>query len=368
MSNLNFDPSELAAPGVLGLSPYQPGKPIDELEREYGVSDIIKLASNENPNGPSSRVRTAIADSIVDITRYPDGGGVTLKQKLSSHLKVNTDQITLGNGSNEVLDLVVRVFVSPGQEVIYAQHAFAVYALATQAASAKHKVVAAKEWRHDLAAMAEAVSDDTRVIFVANPNNPTGTWSRKDELRSFLENVPSHVIVVVDEAYAEYVAVADYPNCIDWLADFPNLVVTRTFSKIYGLAALRVGYSVSSPKIADYLNRVRQPFNVNTLGQIAAIAALDDGNYIDQCRLLNNRELDRLQAELQGMGLVFIPSVGNFISVDMGRPAMEIFESLLRSGVIVRPVANYGMPNHLRITVGLPEENDRFLASLRGCL
>lgn len=368
MSDVTFDPSEVAVPGVLGLNPYQPGKPIEELERDYGIHNIIKLASNENPNGPSPKVRSVITESTAEITRYPDGGGVVLKKKLAEHMKINADQITLGNGSNDVLELVVRVFVSPGQEVMYAQHAFAVYPLATQAASAKHNVVLAKNWGHDLVAMADSVTEDTRVIFIANPNNPTGTWSQKGELRRFLESVPSNVIVVVDEAYAEYITKADYPNCIDWLGDFPNLIVTRTFSKIYGLAALRVGYSVSSPHIGDLLNRVRQPFNVNTLGQVAAIVALDDEAYVEQSRALNEKELGRLSSELQGINLECIPSVGNFISVDMDRPALEIFELLLKQGVIVRPVANYDMPNHLRVTVGLPEDNDRFLESLRSCL
>lgn len=370
MSNHYLD---LAAPGVKGLTPYQPGKPIEELEREYGVSNIIKLASNENPLGPSPLALAAIRQEMDELARYPDGNGFLLKHALSEKLQVALSQITLGNGSNDVLELIARAFVTDKNEVIFSQHAFAVYPIVTQAVNAKAVVTPAREWGHDLEAMGRAVTAKTRVVFIANPNNPTGTWLREDELKDFIARLPSHVMVVVDEAYFEYASDArmgaqGYPDAMQWLAEFPNLIVTRTFSKAYGLAALRVGYAVSNPEVADLLNRVRQPFNVNHLAIVAATAALNDHQHLERGIQLNADGMHHLIQAFQDMGLPYIPSVGNFVCVDVGKPAANVYDALLREGVIVRPVANYQMPNHLRITVGNGEENKRFLGALKKVL
>src|SRR5690606_12388760 len=283
-------------------------------------------------------------------------------------LGVAMEQITLGNGSNDVLALVARAFANDGVEVVYAEHAFAVYELATRAVGARGVVVPARCWGHDLEAMLAAVTARTRLVFIANPNNPTGTWVDRLALEAFLRALPEHVIAVVDEAYFEYAEHPDYPNALEWLARFPRLVVTRTFSKVYGLAGLRVGYGVSSAAIADYLNRVRQPFNVNSPAAAAAEAALADEEHVRRSVALNRDGLRRLGECVSALGLSFIPSVANFLTVDLARPAAPVYDALLRRGVIVRPIASYGMPNHLRVTVGLPEENERFLAALAAVL
>ncbi|CAK0769007.1 Histidinol-phosphate aminotransferase 1 [Gammaproteobacteria bacterium] len=355
---------KLATPGVGGLTPYQPGKPIEELEREYGVSNAIKLASNENPLGPSPLALTAAHSAVHDLARYPDGSGFTLRRALSERLGVERDAITLGNGSNDVLELIARAFVTPQDEVIYSEHAFAVYPLVTQAIGAHGVVAPARDFGHDLAAMAAAVTPRTRLIFIANPNNPTGTWLLNHELEDFIQGLPAHVIVVIDEAYCEYVTHPDYPDALLWLERHPNLVVTRTFSKAYGLAGLRVGYAVSHPVLAEFLNRVRQPFNVNSIALAAATAALEDDNYLARTRRLNAEGMVELTAGITALGLSHISSVGNFVAVDVGRPAGSVYEALLREGVIVRPLANYGMPRHLRVTIGLSVENARFLEAL----
>jgi histidinol-phosphate aminotransferase len=358
----------LAAHGVQGLQPYQPGKPIEELERELGISNIIKLASNENPLGAGPKAVAAAEQALAELSRYPDGNGFQLKQALAVRLAVAPRQLTLGNGSNDVLELVARAFLTPGQAAVFSAHAFAVYPLVTQAVGARSVVTPARDYGHDLAAMAAAIDADTRVVFVANPNNPTGTWVDAQALEDFLRQVPEQVLVVVDEAYTEYVDDPAYPRTVDWVGRYPNLVVTRTFSKAYGLAALRVGYSVSHPDVADLLNRVRQPFNVNSVALAAATAALGDDAHLDQSVALNRQGMQRLTAAFTAMGLAYIPSVGNFVTVDLARPAAPVFQALLCEGVIVRPVANYGLPNHLRITVGLPEENERFVAALEKVL
>ena len=370
MSNNYLD---LAAPGVKGLTPYQPGKPIEELEREYGVTNIVKLASNENPLGPSPMAMVAIKKELHELARYPDGNGFLLKQALSEQLQISMPQITLGNGSNDVLELIARAFVTASNEVIFSQHAFAVYPIVTQAVNATAVVTPAKDWGHDLDAMANAVTENTRVIFIANPNNPTGTWLNGEALRNFVSQLPQHVIVVIDEAYFEYaidkrLGAVGYPNAMLWVADHPNLIVTRTFSKAYGLAALRVGYAVSHPDVADLLNRVRQPFNVNHLAIVAASVAMKDHEYLEQAIQLNADGMRQLVQGFDNMGLPYIPSVGNFVCVDVGKAAANVYDALLREGVIVRPVANYQMPNHLRVTVGIPEENERFLQALKKVL
>jgi len=368
MTNKNEFLLALGLVGVQGLRPYEPGKPLEELEREYGVTNAIKLASNENPLGPSPAVFEVIGQSLKDLARYPDGNGFALKRKIAQKQGVATDQLTLGNGSNDILELIGRAFLDTQSEVIYSEHAFAVYALVTQATGAKAVVVPALDWGHDLDAMAERINDKTKVIFIANPNNPTGTWLDQVRLKRFIARVPEQVIVVVDEAYHEYIGEKAYGTAISWLTEFPNLVVTRTFSKAYGLAGLRVGYGISHSAIADLLNRVRQPFNVNSLALIAAEHALDDQAHIDKAIELNHSGMHYLCEEFNRLGLDFIPSVGNFVCVRVGKQAKDINEALMRHGVIVRPVANYGMPEYLRITIGLESENSRFIAAMEQIL
>ena len=357
----------LATPGVRGLQPYVPGKPIEELEREYGVKNVIKLASNESPLGPSPKALAAAQTALPEMARYPDGGGFALKRALASKLGVLAEQITLGNGSNDILEFAARAFVTAQDEVLFSQHAFAVYPIVTQAVGARAVEVPARDWAHDLGAMAAAVTARTRLIFIANPNNPTGTWLRRTALGEFLDKMPASVIVVVDEAYFEYVEDKEYPNTVAWLARYPNLICARTFSKIYGLAGLRVGYGVSSPAIADILNRVRQPFNVNSIAQAAALAALGDDAHLEKARRVNADGMRQLVTGFEQLGLDYIPSAGNFVCVEVGE-AGRVYEQLLRAGVIVRPVANYGMPRHLRVTVGLSNENQRFLDALKKIL
>jgi histidinol-phosphate aminotransferase len=362
--------SQFAKQGVAGLTPYSPGKPVDELQRELGIDKVVKLASNENPMGPSQKVLAAIQHELADLTRYPDGNGFYLKQAISEHLGVQTSQITLGNGSNDVLDLIARTFLSEGDEAIFSQHAFAVYPIVTQAVGATAKVANAKNFGHDLDAFSKLISDKTRLIFIANPNNPTGTWLSKGELKAFLKFVPSHIPVVLDEAYFEYVAQENYPDGIKLLKKYPNVIVTRTFSKIYGLASLRVGYSISSPEVADLLNRVRQPFNVNSLAQAAAVAAINHKTYVLRTRELNEVGLAQIEHAFKALDLEFIPSVGNFIAFHVGshRNAMAVYQSLLQLGVIVRPIENYQMPGFLRVSIGTEEENDVFLESLKAII
>ena len=357
-----------AAPGVRGLNPYEPGKPVEALEREHGIRDAVKLASNENPLGPCAGAREAVAAGVAGLGRYPDGGGYHLKAALAERIGVGPGQITLGNGSNDVLELVARTFVTPKNQVVYSEHAFVVYPIVTRAVGATPVVTPARHFGHDLDAMAAAVGQRTKVVFIANPNNPTGTWVDAARLAAFLEGVPRHVLVVVDEAYTEYVGRADYPDCTAWLDDHPNLVVTRTFSKAHGLAGLRVGYAVSSPAVAELLNRVRQPFNVNSLALAAAEAALRDEEHIRRSVEVNDHGLRQLLHGLDQLGLVHIPSAANFVAVDVGRDAAPVYEALLREGVIVRPVAGYGLPRHLRVTVGRERENRRFLQALEKVL
>ena len=351
-----------ALPNITALKPYQPGKPIEELERELGLSNIIKLTSNENPLGPSKSALNAVVQASKELTRYPDGNGFSLKAALAKHVQLTSDQITLGNGSNDVLELLARTFVSSNDEVIFSQYAFAVYPLVTQAIGAKAVIAPASDFGHDLDAMTTLISEKTKLIFIANPNNPTGTALAPKQVETFLKQVPESVIVVLDEAYVEYTT--QQFNTVAWLAGYPNLVITRTFSKAYGLAALRVGYSLSSPEIADCLNRIRQPFNVNSLALAAAVAALADKDYIEQSRQLNEAGLKQFVTGFEQLGLTYILSKGNFITVDVKRNADTIYQSLLQQGVIVRPIANYGLPQHLRISVGLGEENQRCLDAL----
>lgn len=363
----------LATPGVRGLHPYQPGKPLDELEREYGITNAVKLASNENPLGPSGKVIAAIEQTAKVLSRYPDGNGFILKQALADKLNLDIGQITLGNGSNDVLELIARAYLTTETEVIFSQYAFAVYPIVTQAVGAKAIVVAAKAWGHDLSAMLAAITDKTRLIFIANPNNPTGTWVNNTDLVQFLDAVPESVMVVLDEAYFEYTrasessdpeyAVEGYPDGMALLDSYPNLVVTRTFSKAYGLAGLRVGYAVANADISDILNRVRQPFNVNQLALVAATAALEDEDYLIHSVRLNYQQMQIVVKGLYKLGIEYIPSTGNFVSIRVG-DGLACYDRLLHEGVIVRPLANYDMSAHLRVSIGTAEENQRMLTAL----
>ena len=368
---MSTDFHKLAVKGVQNLKPYLPGKPIEELERELGVSNTLKLASNENTMGPSPLAIEAMQKAITQVDLYPDGNGFVLKKKLSEKFSVDDMQIILGNGSNDVLDMIARAFLSEGREAIFSEYAFAVYPIATQAVGATARIAKALDadhdenpYGHDLKAMSELVNENTSVVFIANPNNPTGTWLKSDELHQFISELPLHIIVVVDEAYCEYVESSEYPNALQWLKEFPNLVVSRTFSKAYGLAGLRVGYAVCSEEIADLLNRVRHPFNVNTVSILAATAALSDDDHLQKCVEMNTKGIKFWRAACQYRGLDYIPSVGNFITIDFEQDAMPIYEGLLREAVIVRPITNYGLPNHLRISISTPEDNQRCLDAL----
>ena len=374
MTKTSTDFHTLAVAGVQGLYPYQPGKPIEELERELGISNILKLASNENPLGASSNALRALSEPLQCLPLYPDGNGFILKDKIANVLDVKTDQITLGNGSNDVLDLIARSYLGSGRNAVFSEHAFAVYPIVTQAVGAEAKIAAANPadhkipYGHDLEAMLALVDENTHVVFIANPNNPTGTWLGSDVLESFMNRVPDHVIVVMDEAYFEYVDEPEYPNTMNWIEHYPNLVVTRTFSKIYGLAALRIGYSVSNPVIADVLNRVRQPFNVNAIALAAATAALEDVEQLTFSAELNRNGLYQWMEACEEYNWGYIPSVGNFICVDVACDAADVYEYLLEEGIIVRPVANYNLPTHLRITIGTSEQNTRCIEALKKVL
>ncbi len=362
--------ADFACDGVRGLRPYEPGKPLSELEREYGVRDAVKLASNENPLGPSPLALAAAMEAVPHIARYPDGAGFDLRSALAKRHDLAPAAVTLGNGSNDVLDMVARAFLGPGRNAVFSRHAFAVYPIATQAVGAEARIAAAlpadhpMAYGHDLKAIADSVNEQTRVVFIANPNNPTGTWIGAAELEAFIRELPRQTLAVVDEAYFEYVQEADFPDASKWLDRYPNLVVTRTFSKVYGLAGLRVGYALSHPQVADLLNRVRSPFNVNTPAQAAALAALQDGEHLRRSVRMNTAGMAQLRDGLAALGLSVLPSVGNFLCVDVGRPGAQVYERMLYDGVIVRPVGGYALPNFLRVTVGTEKENQRFLTAL----
>lgn len=354
--------------GVKSLSPYQAGKPIDELERELGITNIIKLASNENPFGLPESAKQAILAQLNDLTRYPDAHGFTLKQAISQKFGVKPHQITLGNGSNDLLELFAHTFANESDEIIYSQYAFIVYPLVTKAINAIAREIPAKAWGHDLAAFLQAITANTKLIYIANPNNPTGTFLTHQAIADFMMKVPEQVIVVLDEAYTEFTEPSKRVDAFGLLQKHPNLIICRTFSKAYGLAGLRIGYAVSNSEIADLLNRVRQPFNCNSLALAAATAVIQDDKFIETVADNNRQEMQRYEAFCEQYRLGFIPSMGNFITIDLHRSAQPIYEALLREGVIVRPLAGYGMPNHLRISIGLPNENCRCLTALRQVL
>jgi histidinol-phosphate aminotransferase len=345
---------------INSISPYVPGKPIEEVERELGITGCIKLASNENPLGPSSKAVAAVKKALETLNRYPDGSGFYLTHALAKALDVETSQVILGNGSNELIELLVRTFTLPGDEVICADPSFIAYKIIAQAAACSHVGVACKEMRHDLGAMADAINDRTRIVFIANPNNPTGTMNTRAEMDRFMERVPDHVIVAVDEAYFEYVTHAEYPDSLDYLKDGKNIVALRTFSKIYGLAGLRIGYGISKPEIVENLNKVRQPFNTNSLAQVAALAALKDRKHVEKSIAVNNEGKQFLYQSFQQLGVSYIPTETNFIMFETAREAKDVFEALMKQGVIIRPMGG----KRLRVTIGLPEENKRFVAEL----
>ncbi len=365
-----MDLCDLSPAYVRSIAPYQPGKPISELAREMGLDEakIVKLASNENPRGIGPRTRAAIESTLRDLARYPDGSGFELRQALSRRYGVEQSSIVLGNGSNDVLELVSLAFLGPGRSAVFSQHCFAVYPLATQARGARSIAVPAKDYGHDLDAMAAAIEADTQVVWIANPNNPTGTIVSPERLEAFVRRVPERVLVVIDEAYNEYLQADLRADTVKWLRRHANLVVTRTFSKAYGLAGLRVGYALAHASVADLMNRVRQPFNVNSIALAAAAAALDDMEFVARSYAENLQGLRQIEQGAKQLGLQWIPSYGNFITIQVGRAA-DIYKRLLKRGVIVRPVGGgYQLPEHLRVTVGTEAENERFLAALAASL
>ena len=357
--------AELAPSYVRAIAPYQPGKPIAELERELGISGIVKLASNENPLGTSPKAVAAMQEAIKTIALYPDGNGYELKDALAKRYGIQHANLVLGNGSNDLLELASRAFLAPGDVAIYSAHAFAVYALATQAVGAQGITVPAKEFGHDLDGMLKAaVEHKAKMVFIANPNNPTGTYLSANALLGFMQALPDHVLVILDEAYNEYLPPAQRYDSVSWLKKHSNLVISRTFSKAYGLAGLRVGYAMANEQIIDMMNRVRQPFNVNSIAQAAALAALQDTDFVTRTYNMNQQGMQQIIAGLSKLGLSYIPSYGNFISFRIGG-ATAMYRRLLELGVIVRPVANYDMADYLRVSIGLEIENDKFLAALQ---
>lgn len=361
--------SALAPANIRAIAPYQGGKPISELAREMGLNeiDIVKLASNENPLGMSPKAQMALEEAIYEIARYPDGNSFALRDAVSQKYQVKPDQIVFGNGSNDILELAARAFLTAGDEVIYSQHAFAVYPLVTQAAGATGIIVPAVDFGHDLNGFSKAITPKTKLIFVANPNNPTGTLISKAVLKDFLQKVPKNIVVVLDEAYDEYLSVAHKSEAIHWQAEFENLIISRTFSKAYGLAGLRVGFGLMHTALADLMNRVRQPFNVNSLAQVAATVSLQDEDFVERSYAVNQAGMSQITQGLTKLGLSFIPSFGNFVSFKVTN-ASAVNQALLKQGVIVRPVANYEMPDYLRVSIGLFSENARFLEVLEQIL
>jgi histidinol-phosphate aminotransferase len=366
--SIQFGPDYIRA-----IAPYQGGKPISEVAREFGLDEakIVKLASNENPLGMPESAKQAMLHAMAELARYPDSNGFDLKKAITSKYDVPADWITLGNGSNDILELSAHAFVQPGQSVVFSEYSFAVYPLATQAVGGRAIVVPSKDFGHDLPAMAKAIAPDTKLVFIANPNNPTGTFVPGAEIEAFLKQVPPNVVVVLDQAYDEYLAPELQYDAVAWVRRYPNLIVSRTMSKAYGLAGLRIGFGIAQPAITDLLNRIRQPFNVNAMAQAAAVAALNDKAFLAQSAKVNADGYRQLTQAFEEMGLEYIPSYGNFILFKVGDDdgaGARVNLALLKQGIIVRPVGNYGMPKYLRVTIGLPEENNAFLAALKQAL
>jgi histidinol-phosphate aminotransferase len=358
----------LANDHILGIAPYEPGKPTEELEREMGIHNAIKLASNENPLAPSEKVQKAIIDALGTLNRYPDGSGFYLRQALARRHGVTSDHVILGNGSNELIELVVRAFLRAGDEAVVPHPSFVVYPMIVQAAGGIRVVVMLRDHRLDLEAMARATTPLTKLVFIANPNNPTATIVTKDEVERFMDRVPDRTIVVFDEAYAEFGLGPDFPDSLAYLKDDRKVIMLRTLSKANSLAGLRVGYALAHPDAIALMNRIRQPFNVNSLAQAAALAALDDDSHVLECARMIEAGKHYLYDEFKGLGIKYVPSRANFILVDVGRNAAEIYQKLLRQGVIVRPLTPFGLETALRITVGTPEENRKLMKALRTVL
>ncbi|MEA2038788.1 MAG: histidinol-phosphate transaminase [Thermodesulfobacteriota bacterium] len=351
--------------GIEGLIPYPPGKPIEELEREMGISGSIKLASNENPLGPSTFAMKAIVDNLKNLNRYPDGNGYYLKKKLSEKFGIPVEQIILGNGSNELIELVIRTFLSAEEHVIQAFPTFLVYEKMVNSAGAKMISVPLSDFRIDLKKISNAVTPETKIIFINNPNNPTGTLLLKEEMARFLKGIPDDIIVVLDEAYIEFASDKDAANGLELLSGHPLLIVLRTFSKLYGLAGLRIGYGFASKEIIDYMNRVRQPFNSNTLAQVAATAALDDSAFVSKTLTAVKQGLLYLYQALDEIGIEYVPTQTNFLLIKMLQGGKEVYDKMLKQGVIVRLMDSFGLPDCIRINAGLPEENERFIKTLK---
>lgn len=372
MNEINVAYCDVVQPQILGIHPYIPGKPVSELQRELGLTTISKLASNENPLGASPNVLTAIHNELKEIARYPDGSAYALKSALAEFLSIAPEQLAIGNGSNELLELVARVFAGPGDEILYSQYAFAVYPISAQVVGATGIEVPAKGWGHDLEAMLAAITSKTKMIYLANPNNPTGTVFGRVEWEAFISQVPKTVIVVLDEAYIEYAQAKlshnEYANGIDYLTKYSNLLVSRTFSKAYGLASLRVGYMAGCREIIKYINQLRAPFNVNHYAQVAALAALNDQRFVEKVLLLNQQGMRQILDAMSILGIDSIPSSGNFVCIDLGENASKVNQKLLEEGVIVRPVSNYGLPQYLRVSIGTQVENQHFIDALKSVL
>ena len=358
----------LANEHILGIAPYEPGKPIEELERELGLADVIKLASNENPLPPSDRVLKAVTSALAHLNRYPDGSGHYLREALARRHGVTSDHIILGNGSNDLIELVARAFLRAGEEAVIPHPSFVVYPMIVQAVGGIRVMVMLRDYRLDLEAMARAITPQTKVVFIANPNNPTATMVTADEVEHFMARVPERTIVVFDEAYNEFAQGPDFPDSLSYVRQGRKVIVLRTMSKAASLAGLRMGYAVADPDAISLMNRIRQPFNVNSLAQVAALAALDDENHVLECVRMNEAGKAFLYEEFKTLGVKYVPSRANFILVDVGRNAADIYQKLLHEGVIVRPMTSFGMETGLRITVGTPEENRRLIKGLRAVL
>jgi histidinol-phosphate aminotransferase len=367
-STMPVDFIKLAKPDLHDLQPYQAGKPRSELKRELGLTHIVKLASNENPLGPSPKALAALQQEISHSHWYPDGNAYALKHGLAEHLDIPADEIILGNGSDNILAMIAQCYLPPGGEVIMSQYAFATFAIITTACQGVPRSVPCIDWQMDLDGMLAAINDNTRLIFIANPNNPTGNYCSHDALYQFMQQVPEHIIVTIDEAYFEYVTEDDYPNTMTWQAEFPNLITTRTFSKVYGLAGLRIGYARAHPDIVNILNRIRLPFNVNRPAQAAALTALNDHEHLHRSVQTNTQGKEQLAAGLQALGLPHRPSVTNFLTVKMPKPGRDVFNALLKEGIIIRPLDPYGLHDYCRISIGLEQENAQCLNALKSVL
>lgn len=364
-----MDIRDLVPEHILQITPYQPGKPIEELERELGITGSIKMASNENPLGPSPKAVEAMKDAILRANMYPDGGSFYLKSALSKKYGLPSSQIIVGNGSNEAIEILMRTVLTPSDEVVISEYSFIVYKLIAQAMGVKRNIVPTKDdYSHDLDAMADAITEKTKIVFVDNPNNPTGTMVNQEAFDRFMKRVPERVVVAVDEAYDDYVDAADFPNSLPYLNAGRRIVIFKTFAKIYGLGGVRLGCGLGPVELVDATNRIREPFNVNAIAQAAGVAALSDTEHVQKSKEVNAKGKAYLSKSFEEMGLPYIPTQANFITIDMGRDAAPVYQDLLKLGVIVRPIKGYGLPNHLRVTIGTEEQNTRFIEALKTVL